>query len=133
VTTIVLHDGRRCELVTRRPDRSHRDIELVLEVEDGSAAGTAAVHLEPDHRAEVALFVRPSTSSDEAGTVLLAEAADHAARSGAVELLAPHAADDPHARAILEGIGLGFDDHGSTAVIDLRPLQAWRALTPAGV
>lgn len=133
--TVVLHDGRRFELVAHRPYPSHDDVELVLEGTDGPAAGTAEVHFEPGHRAEVTLFLRSAPASDEAGTVLLAEAAEYAARHGAAELTAPHVAGEPHALAILDGLGLGYHEHvgvdGPKAVIDLCPLLAWRALTPA--
>jgi len=133
--TVVLHDGRSFDLVTRQPGRGHDSFELVLEAADGSAAGVAQVHLEPGRRAEVTVLLHQAPSADEAGTVLLAEAAELAARHGAVELVAAHAPGDRHADAVLAGVGLGYADHGgrdeAIAVIDLRPLQSWRALATA--
>jgi hypothetical protein len=95
----------------------------------------ARVHVEPRHRAEVTLHLRTTTTSDEAGTVLLAEAAEVAAQAGATELYAPHLDRDPHAATILDGIGLPYRDEagfdGPTAVIDLRPIVEWRELAIA--
>jgi hypothetical protein len=133
MSAVVLHDGRRLHLA--RHLCRHDEVELVLEAPDGSSAGVAEVHLEPHQRAEVVLFVRAGDSSDEAGTVLLAEAAELAARRGALELHAPHVEGDPHATLMLDGLGLAYhDEHGlegPTAVIDLRPLVEWRELSAA--
>jgi hypothetical protein len=133
MTAVVLHDGRRFELAEHP---CHRDeVELVLEAPDGSSAGVAEVHLEPHRRADVVLAIRPGPSATEAGTVLLAEAAELAARRGALELHAPHVDGDADATTMLEGIGLASRDRrgvgGPTAVIDLRPLVEWRELAPA--
>jgi hypothetical protein len=130
---VVLHNGRRFELTAHPPTR-HGDLEVSLDAPDGSSAGQAFVHLDAGHRAEVTVTVRPGSAAEEAGAVLLAEAAELAARGGAVELLAPHRIDDHHAHTMLEGLGLAyrdeeFEDEGdSVAVIDLRPLQEWSAL-----
>jgi hypothetical protein len=133
MTPVVLHDGRRFELAEHPCDRD--EVELVLQASDGSSAAVAEVHLDPHQRADVTLLLRPGPSATEAGTVLLAEAAELAARRGALELHAPHVDGDADARTMLDGIGLAYHDvdgiDGPTAVVDLRPLVEWRELIPA--